>query len=378
MFLKKEKTLVIIGTRPEAIKVAPIIFELKRHPYKIESILCSTGQHANMLQQVLDIFDLTPDIDLELMTHNQSLETLTANLFNALNQVIDQYQPDWILAQGDTTSVMVTSMLAFYKKIKFGHIEAGLRTGDIYSPFPEEANRKISDILATRLWTPTPHSKQNLISEGVPDNKILITGNTVVDALNIIKDTEMPVSNNIKNLTETTNKFILVTAHRRESFGEPILELCQALEEIIDRAHENVHIIYPVHLNPNVTEPIHNKLNNNSRIHLIDPVNYFDMLHLINSSYLILTDSGGIQEEAPSFGKPVLVLRDTTERPEGIEAGVAKLVGTDRERIINQTLELLENADEYRKMIGNRSPYGDGHSAEIIVNDIIDSRSYSE
>ncbi len=383
------KILSVFGTRPEAIKMAPVIRELQKHPDRVEPLVCVTAQHRQMLDQVLGLFAIQPDIDLNLMEEDQSPASLTARAMTALTEVLEQVRPDLVLVQGDTTTAMVAALAAFYQKIPVGHIEAGLRTRNRYSPFPEEINRHLIGVLATYHFAPTRTAAEALLAEGVPEDAIFVTGNTVIDALLWV--VQQPPSAETQTLLKRFGLadepgsgaaeqrihspqhpstfaplLILVTAHRRENFGHPFEDICIALREIV-RRNPDVQLVYPVHLNPNVREPVHRILNDRERIHLLDPLPYEPFAHLMKHAYLILTDSGGIQEEAPSLGKPVLVMRRETERPEAVEAGTVKLVGTDSERIIAETERLLYDADEYRRMAHAVSPYGDGHAAERIV-----------
>lgn len=359
-----KRIMVVFGTRPEAIKMAPVIKEFKRYAEEFEPIVCVTAQHRQMLDQVLSLFEIKPDVDLNLMKENQTLEFLTANTIQQITRVIIDLKPDLVLVQGDTTTAMVTALAAFYQKIPVGHIEAGLRTQDRYNPFPEEINRHLISILATYHFAPTQRAQEALLREGIPEETIFLTGNTVVDALRMIIKKNYQGNFNFSSLNG--HKLILVTAHRRESFGKPFENICLALKEI-SRRNSDVEMVYPVHLNPNVKNVVYKILSQKERIHLIPPLEYCELVHLLNNSYLILTDSGGIQEEAPALGKPVLVLRKETERPEGVEAGVAKLVGTNVKRIIRETELLLRNEEEYLKMAKAISPYGDGRAAERIV-----------
>jgi len=363
------RILSIFGTRPEAIKMAPVVKELEKYPGRIRSIVCVTAQHRQMLDQVLSLFDVNPDIDLNLMEENQTPASLTANAITSLTEVITQVKPDLVLMQGDTTTAMVAALASFYQKIPVGHVEAGLRTRHRYSPFPEEINRRIISVLATYNFAPTQTAVNALLSEGIPEESIYLTGNTVVDALlmTVKRDYHLDLG-----LSLNSTKLILVTAHRRENFGRPFENICAALREIARRNPE-VEIVYPVHLNPNVQEPVYRILSNQDRICLIAPLEYEKFVHLINCSYLILTDSGGIQEEAPVLGKPVLVMRRETERPEAVEAGAVKVVGTDSELIIAETERLLYDREEYNKMSRAISPYGDGHAAERIVQIIMNT-----
>lgn len=358
------KVLCVVGTRPEAIKMAPVIRELRARPDVFECIVVSTGQHRQMLDQVFGIFALRPDIDLGIMRPNQSLASLTAELFKHLDKVIDEVRPDWILAQGDTTSVMVASLVAFYRRIKFGHVEAGLRTGDVLHPFPEELNRRVTDLVADLCFAPTERAKNALLAEGVDSCKIHVTGNTVVDALQRIVESGELERAKLPVTLRPGSRIVLVTAHRRESFGEPFRQLCQALRDLAV-AHRDAEFVYPVHLNPNVREPVNAILQDLSNMHLIEPVDYVQLLTLMQASELILTDSGGIQEEAPTFGVPVLVMRETTERPEGIEAGVAELVGTRRDDIVRAASAHLGKRSRRN---GAANPYGDGQAARRIAD----------
>lgn len=360
--------LSIIGTRPEAIKMAPVVTELAKHRGRVRSLVCVTGQHRQMLDQVLPLFQIRPDYDLNLMRANQTLSGLTAELFTALDNVVLETRPDWILAQGDTTSVLVAAIVAYYHRVAFGHVEAGLRTGDRYRPFPEEMNRRIADSLAALYFAPTERSRQALLREGAPDDDIVVTGNTVIDALLAVAARPFDWSDTPLGEILGRGQVVLVTAHRRESFGEPFRELCLALRELAVRYGERgLQFVYPVHLNPNVREPVGQILSGVPNVHLIEPLDYSTMVQLMKRAVLILTDSGGIQEEAPSLKVPVLVLRDTTERPEGIDAGVVRLVGTARGSIIAEASRLLDDPAAYAAMVREVSPYGDGRAAQRIV-----------
>ena len=345
------KVLTIIGTRPEAIKLAPVIQELGRLGDEVRSVVCVTAQHREMLDQILDLFAIRPDYDLDLMRPDQDLTQLTANLLGGLSPVVDEVRPDWILAQGDTTTVLASALTAFYRKIPFGHVEAGLRTGDLDHPFPEELNRRVADSVASLLFAPTEQNRRILLSEGIPNKRILVTGNTVVDAL-------MEISAQPGDLTSPPlcdlpddQELVLITAHRRESFGPQLREICFAIRELALRfRNAGVHFVYPVHPNPNVRQPVSEILSGMANVSLIAPVDYKAMVQLMKRSILILTDSGGIQEEAPSLGVPVLVMRQSTERPEGVEAGVVRLVGTDRASIVGAASYLIENAHARAEM----------------------------
>ncbi len=362
-----KKILIIVGTRPEAIKMAPVIRALRARPEQFKTIVCSTGQHRQMLEQSLGFFGIKPDMDLALMTPNQTLAGLTAVLFSALNHAVVETQPDWILAQGDTTSVLVAGVIAYYHKIRFGHVEAGLRTSDKFQPFPEELNRRIADQCSDLLFAPTAYSKRNLLAEGFPESKIHVTGNTVVDALNSIKETPFDWNTSALRDLDPNQPWVLITAHRRESFGEPFRQLCTAIRTLAEKfvTHQ---FVYPVHLNPNVRAPVMEILSSTPNVKLIEPLDYRAFIQAMAGAALILSDSGGVQEEAPGLGVPVLVMRETTERPEGIEAGVSKLVGTDPKNIVDEAARLLSNLDERKKMTGAMNPYGDGHAAERIAD----------
>lgn len=360
------KVLSIFGTRPEAIKMAPVIQELQKHSAEIESTVCVTAQHREMLDQVLDVFELSPDLDLDLMKPDQSLTGLTARALTGVSAVMNDLKPDVVLVQGDTTTVMASALAAFYQHIAVGHVEAGLRSHHRYLPFPEEINRKLTDVMTTYYFAPTQTAADALLQEGVSEKDIHVTGNTVIDALLWIQ--KHPRPQEVVDIRKAVGekRIILLTAHRRESFGDPFQNICHAVQDIV-RKNDDVAVVYPVHLNPQVQKPVINQLGDEERVYLIDPLSYLSFVHLMNEAEIILTDSGGIQEEAPALGKPVLVLRDVTERPEAVEAGTAKLVGTDREKIFWETQQLLENDQIYNQMANAISPYGDGHAAERIV-----------
>ena len=368
--MKTIKVLSVFGTRPEAIKVAPVLKELTLHPNKIISKCCVTAQHREMLDQVLNLFNITPDYDLDLMTLDQSLSSLASLVFEKMLFVIKKEKPDWVLVQGDTTTVMATSLVAHYNRLKVGHIEAGLRSGDKYQPFPEEINRRVVGVTADLHFAPTEKARENLLKENGPADNIVVTGNSIIDALQwVVKQPYNLEKSPLKNIP-FEKKIILVTAHRRENFGKPIREICSALKEIA-KTFENVHLVYPVHLNPRIYKPVHEMLDGIYNITLLQPLDYQSLVHLISQSYMVLTDSGGIQEEVPSFGKPVLVLRNTTERREGIEIGTAKLIGTNHERIVAETFRLLNDSGAYQSMACAVNPYGDGHAAERIVQALL-------
>jgi UDP-N-acetylglucosamine 2-epimerase (non-hydrolysing) len=367
------KVLSVLGTRPEAIKMASVIKELEKHRRQVESVVCVTGQHRQMLDQVLALFEITPHIDLDLMEPNQSLASLTARALNKLSEVIVQVKPDVTLVQGDTTTAMIAGLASFYQKVAVGHVEAGLRTYDIYSPFPEEVNRRMISALASYNFAPTERAANTLKAEGFLQETIFMTGNTVIDALLMMVKKGGQLGMNFLN---AGRKLILVTAHRRESFGRPFESICNALKAIAVR-NPDVEIVYPVHLNPNVRDVVYRILSKQERFHLIEPLEYQKLVGLMNLSYIVLTDSGGIQEEAPALGKPVLVLRDKTERPEAVECGCAKLIGTNTDTIIREAEKLLHDPNEYKKMSKTVSPYGDGKAAQRIVK-ILLSKHRSE
>jgi UDP-N-acetylglucosamine 2-epimerase (non-hydrolysing) len=365
------KILSVIGTRPEAVKMAPVVRKLRETP-GVESVVCVTAQHRQMLDQVLNLFEITPDIDLDLMKPNQSLAGITAAIFERLDPVLASVKPDWVLAQGDTTTVMATALLSYYHRIRFGHVEAGLRTGDKFQPFPEEVNRMVAGVAADLHFAPTEWSKENLLRENVPAERIAVTGNPVIDALQAVSAME-PDSESQALLTElglageSARRLVLVTAHRRENFGAPLESICRAIHTLSEQYGEAIQFVYPVHLNPNVQEVANPMLGSLPNVRLLPPLDYLPMVHLMKRATLVLTDSGGLQEEAPGLGVPVLVMRETTERPEGLAAGTVRLVGTDEARIIAETRLLLDNPVEREKMARAVNPYGDGKAAEKIV-----------
>lgn len=361
------KVLSIFGTRPEAIKMAPVVKELEKYPERFISRVCVTAQHREMLDQVLYLFEITPDYDLDLMQEGQTLSGLTARVFTALNPVLEEEKPDWVLVQGDTTTVMAASLVAFYHQIKVGHVEAGLRTGDKWQPFPEEVNRKIAGVVADLHFAPTETAKKNLLAEGVDLETIHVTGNTVIDALHMAAVMPFDLENSPLVGIPWDKKIILVTAHRRENFGRPLENICAALNDIAREYREEVHIVYPVHPNPNVISVVYPKLKDFPNISLLEPLDYLPLVQLMKRSYLVITDSGGIQEEAPGLGKPVLVLREKTERPEGVKAGTVKIVGTDTKLIVKNIQKLISDREEYRKMANASNPYGDGESSKRIL-----------
>ncbi len=364
-----KKILFVFGTRPEAIKLAPVIHEIKNHKSDFDVKVCVTAQHREMLDQVLGFFDIKPDYDLNVMKKGQNLFELTSRLLLGLQDILQNEHFDLVLVHGDTTTTLVSSLAAYYTKIKLAHIEAGLRTHDKFAPFPEEVNRSITGRLADIHFAPTEKARQNLISEGISEESIIVTGNTVIDALyqglDIVKENANSSIQSIDEMIDVSKKMILVTGHRRENFGDGFLNICKALKEISDR--EDVQIIYPVHLNPNVQKPVYDILGESPNVLLLDPQPYETFIHLMNKSYIIITDSGGIQEEAPSLGKPVLVMRDTTERPEAVEAGTVILVGTDKDKIVNNAVTLLDDSDAYEDMSLKHNPYGDGKASARIA-----------
>jgi len=364
----------VIGTRPEVIKMAPVIRELERHPTQVRNAVVSTGQHRQMLDQALSAFGIRPDLDLNLMRPNQTLSQLTASLFKALDQTFEQLRPDWVLAQGDTTTVLVTAIVCHYQRIRFGHVEAGLRSHDKWRPFPEELNRRVADIVADAYFAPTTQAADTLRREGCPPEAIFVTGNTVIDALLAAADRPFDWAASRLPLLPPDARLVLITAHRRESFGQAFRDLCEAIRELASLVEtQDVHFIYPVHLNPNVRAPVREILTGLPRVHLIEPVDYFTMAQLMKRASLVLTDSGGVQEEAPTFGVPVLVMRDKTERSEGVDAGVARLVGTGRERIVAESRQVLAGGAGLQRSPG-ASIYGDGHAAERIVRVLLHGR----
>ena len=357
------KILIIFGTRPEAIKMAPLVLRLRQ---SLEVKVCVTGQHREMLDQVLSLFQIVPDYDLNLMKPNQNLANLTAEVLNGVTQILQKRKFDWVLVQGDTTSTMAGAMAAFYQKVRVGHVEAGLRTYNLNSPFPEELNRQVTSKMAQLHFAPTAESKQNLLKEGFSENNISITGNTVIDALHWVLEHSTPLDLALP-IDLQQSRMILVTGHRRENFGEGFQQICEALQTIALQ-QPDVQIVYPVHLNPNVLEPVNRILSNLPNMHLLEPLEYPQFVHLMNQSALILTDSGGVQEEAPSLGKPVLVMRDTTERPEAVQAGTVKLVGANQRTIVDETIRLLNDSEAYRKMAFAHNPYGDGTASNKIMD----------
>jgi len=369
------KTLCVFGTRPEAIKMAPLALQLAADP-AFEAKVCVTGQHREMLDQVLNLFELAPDYDLNIMKGGQDLTDITASILRALKPVLLEFKPDVVLVHGDTATTFAASLAAYYQQIAIGHVEAGLRTGNVYSPWPEEGNRKLTGALANLHFAPTATSRQNLLNEGVADSSVLVTGNTVIDALlDVVSklDSNPALQQQISDafsFLDANKRLILVTGHRRESFGGGFERICQALADTAQR-HPDVEILYPVHLNPNVREPVNRLLQGVSNIHLIEPQDYLPFVYLMNRAHLILTDSGGIQEEAPSLGKPVLVMRETTERPEAVSAGTVKLVGTDVASITANLVQLLSDETAYKRMSRAHNPYGDGQACDRIAQQLL-------
>jgi len=385
--MKPLRVLSIFGTRPEAVKMAPVVQRLAQTP-GIEARVCVTAQHRQMLDQVLELFAITPDIDLNLMQPDQSLAQITAAIFTELDPVLSDLRPDWVLAQGDTTTVMATALLAYYRRLRFGHVEAGLRTGDKWQPFPEEINRHVAGVVADLHFAPTEWSRQNLLHENIPPERIVVTGNPVIDALQSVA--KRPLTPQVQDLFQsiglprevdeasfdrfapTGPRLILVTAHRRENFGLPLEQICLALRALAETYRSGIRIVYPVHLNPNVQGPVRRLLGDIPNIFLLPPLDYLPLVQFMKRATLVLTDSGGIQEEAPGLGVPVLVLREVTERPEGLQAGTVRLVGTDAKKIISQSRLLLDDRQAHLSMARAVNPYGDGHAAERIVKAILD------
>ena len=369
--MSRIKVMTVFGTRPEAIKMAPVVLELAKHPQYIIPVVAVTAQHREMLDQVLGLFKITPNHDLDIMSQGQTLFDITCRAMQGLNRVLAEEKPDIVLVHGDTTTTFAGALAAFYHQIVIGHVEAGLRTGDKYSPYPEEMNRKLTGTLTDIHFAPTSTARQNLLQEKVDPKTVFVTGNTVIDALKATIDSTYRFTDPLLQSIDYDNrKVILVTTHRRENLGEPMRHVYQALKAIVD-GFDDVEIVFPVHKNPLVRQVVQEELGGLSHVHLIDPLDYQPFANLMARSYLILTDSGGIQEEAPALGKPVLVLRDTTERPEAVTSGTVKLIGTDRERVYNETRELLVNNKEYQRMASAVNPYGDGKASSRIVNAIL-------
>ncbi len=383
-----KKIMLVFGTRPEAIKMAPLVKEFQKHPEQFETIVCVTGQHREMLDQVLQIFDIKPDYDLNIMKQGQDLYDVTARVLLGMRDVLKEAQPDVVLVHGDTTTSTASALAAFYQQIPVGHVEAGLRTHNIYSPWPEEMNRLITGRIATFNFSPTQLSRQNLLNEGTPDSSITVTGNTVIDALYWVVDkikNDKALDAELEAVLKTAGydvnrltggkKLVLITGHRRENFGDGFINMCTAIKDLTKK-YPDVDFVYPMHLNPNVRKPIHEvfgeNLSNLGNMFFIEPLEYLSFVYLMEKSTIVLTDSGGIQEEAPGLGKPVLVMRDTTERPEALEAGTVKLVGTDYDKIVNEVSELLNDEEKYEKMSKAVNPYGDGLACGRIVASLIE------
>ncbi|MEQ1135662.1 non-hydrolyzing UDP-N-acetylglucosamine 2-epimerase [Acinetobacter seifertii] len=373
-----KKILIVFGTRPEAIKMAPLVKEFQKDTYSFETKVCVTAQHRQMLDQVLEIFDIKPDYDLNIMKPGQDLYDITSNVLIGMKSVLEDFKPDVVLVHGDTTTTLSASLAAFYAKIKVGHVEAGLRTNDIYSPWPEEGNRQLTGILANYHFAPTQQSEENLLKEGKNQQDIYVTGNTVIDALMYVLqriENHPTLQEKIKSKIskqyqlDGKRKIILVTGHRRENFGQGFINICEGLKELA-KSNPDIDIVYPVHLNPNVQKPVNEILSDLTNVYLIDPLQYEEFIYMMNESYFIITDSGGIQEEAPSLGKPVLVMRDTTERPEAVKAGTVKLVGTDKNTLIKEAQTLIDNKVEYEKMAQAHNPYGDGRACVRILRSL--------
>ncbi len=384
-----KKIMLIFGTRPEAIKMAPLVKEFQKHPEEFETIVCVTGQHRQMLDQVLDIFDIQPDYDLNIMKQGQDLTDVTARVLTGMRDVFGRVKPDVALVHGDTTTSTAAALAAFYQQIPVGHVEAGLRTHNIYSPWPEEMNRQITGRIATFNFAPTPLSRQNLIQENVSDDKITVTGNTVIDALYWVVDkikNDMDLNDSLSSELKSAGydvtrlsagrRMVLITGHRRENFGDGFISMCRAIKNLTERYPE-VDFVYPMHLNPNVRKPIHEvfgeNLSNLGNMFFIEPLEYLSFVYLMEKSDIVLTDSGGIQEEAPGLGKPVLVMRDTTERPEALDAGTVQLVGTDYDKIVNSVSRLLDDQKEYDRMSKAVHPYGDGLACSRIVSKLAEN-----
>ena len=367
------KVMLVFGTRPEAIKMCPLVLEMQKDP-RVEPVVCVTGQHREMLDQVLEIFDIKPDYDLSIMKHGQDLTDVTVSILSGLRDVISEVKPDSIFVHGDTATTFATTLAAYYQKVPVGHVEAGLRTGDLYSPWPEEGNRKLTGAIAKYHFAPTDWSQKNLLNEGVAQADIKVTGNTVIDALLWVAkkiDSDDDLHAKIEAQLPKLNpekRMVLVTGHRRENFGQSFDNICHSIRELAERG--DVEVVYPVHLNPNVREPVDRILNGVANVHLIEPLDYLPFVALMKKAAIILTDSGGIQEEAPSLGKPVLVMRDTTERPEAVTAGTVKLVGTNQDVIVTEVTRLLDDKEAYLEMSYAHNPYGDGHACKHIIDSL--------
>jgi UDP-N-acetylglucosamine 2-epimerase (non-hydrolysing) len=363
----KCRIIAVLGTRPEAIKLALVIHALRQRSEEFETAVVHTGQHRTMLDHALQFFKIKPDFDLAVMRPNQTLNSLTARVLDTVENACQRFEPNMVLVQGDTTTAFASALAAYYCKIAVGHIEAGLRSHDIYNPFPEEANRRLASVLTEIHFAPTALSRDNLLAEGVPDEKIVVTGNTVIDTLRALSELPHSWKNTpLEGIPDDNSRLVLVTSHRRESLGADQEQMCLALKDLV-KQHPDIRVVYPVHMNPNVRNTVNGLLQNTDRIHLTEPLDYITFVSLLRRCFLVLTDSGGIQEEAPTFGKPVLVLRKLTERPEASQFGMAKIIGMSREGIVNETSHLLNDADAYQDMSEGENPYGDGHSSERIV-----------
>ncbi|MBQ7793589.1 MAG: UDP-N-acetylglucosamine 2-epimerase (non-hydrolyzing) [Clostridia bacterium] len=369
--MRKIKVMSVFGTRPEAIKMAPLVLELENYKDEIESVVCVTAQHREMLDQVLEIFDIKPDYDLDIMKNRQTLVGITARVLEGLDEVIKEAQPDIVLVHGDTSTSFVAALASFYNQTAVGHVEAGLRTYDIYSPFPEEMNRQLTGRIAELHFSPTEQNRKNLLAENISDENIYITGNTVIDALKTtVRDDYEFENETLKKIDFKSKRVIIVTAHRRENLGEPLENICGAIKTVVEK-YSDVEVVYPVHLNPAVRETVFGILGDIERVHLIDPIDVCELHNAIDRSYMVMTDSGGIQEEAPALAKPVLVLRKETERPEAVAAGTVKLAGVDKDTIIEMARELLDNPEAYGKMAHAANPYGDGNASRRIAEAIL-------
>jgi len=357
---------IIFGTRPDAIKMAPVVFELRKNPEEFEPVVISTGQHRQMLDQVLQVFDVRADIELDLMRHNQTLNGLTCRILTAMDELLAETPLDCLLVQGDTTTAFAAALAAFYRKVPVAHVEAGLRSRDLFQPWPEEANRKLAAVVTQLHFAPTPLSRDNLLAEAVPASDVVVTGNTIVDSVEKLLELQTIDHPLPEGVPDDGSPLVLVTSHRRESWGEELENICNAILDLVER-FPNIRVVYPVHLNPNVTSTVGALLANRDRVHLVPPVDYFQFLSLLRRCYLVLTDSGGVQEEAPIFHKPVLVLRKVTERPEASLLGMAKIVGTSRETIVREASRLLSSDYEYQNMAAGECPYGDGRAAARIA-----------
>jgi len=374
--LERLKVMTIFGTRPEAIKMAPLVKKLEETK-EIESIVCVTAQHREMLDMVMDLFDIKADFDLNIMKHGQTIADINISILKGLEKVFEASRPDIVLVHGDTSTTFIGALASFYQKIKIGHVEAGLRSGNIYSPYPEEMNRRLTGVLSNFHFAPTESNYKNLINEGVAEDSIFITGNTVIDALlQVIKENYSFEIDLLNKLDYENKRVIVMTCHRRENWGEPMENIFKAIEEIAKK-YRDVEIVYPIHMNPSIRTLANSILAGIDNIHLIEPLDYEPFANLLNKAYLIVTDSGGIQEEAPALGKPILVLREETERPEAVEAGTVRVVGVNQEKIASEIAELLENKESYRKMANAVNPYGDGRACERIVQTLLHKYGYT-